>query len=170
MLTIKKTNIIISTLFLLISNTINAKDTETINFSIMGSVISKPQCEISDNKTIEINFGDSIGINKISSGEYEQKIPYKIKCDGESDELQLTIKISGNAVNFDPDNATIRTNEQENLGVKIYHDGKPFELDKSIPINSSNLPELYAVLIKNDDGELIEGEFNAYATIEAEYQ
>lgn len=170
MLAIKKFNLIILPLCLFISNTIMAKDTETIKFSIVGSVVSKPQCQISDSKTIEINFGDNIEINNISSGKYEREIPYDITCDGESDELQLTLKISGNAVSFDPDNATVRTNEQENLGIKIFHDGKPFELDKSIPINANNIPKLHAVLIKNDEGELIEGEFNANATIEAEYQ
>ncbi len=46
MLAIKKFNLIILPLCLFISNTIMAKDTETIKFSIVGSVVSKPQCQI----------------------------------------------------------------------------------------------------------------------------
>ncbi|HBE7741849.1 TPA: fimbrial protein [Escherichia coli] len=144
--------------------------TETVNVNISGVIISKPSCTISDSETIEVNFGSGIGVNKIDGGGYRQTIPYTVICDDNTDSLQLTLKYTGNAADFDTDNATIRSAEQSDLGVKIYQNGAPFELDKNINININSVPVLEALLVKRDEATLLEGEFNATATLYAEYQ
>lgn len=144
--------------------------TETVNVNISGVIISKPSCTISDSETIEVNFGSGIGVNKIDGGGYRQTIPYTVICDDNTDSLQLTLKYTGNAADFDTDNATVRSAEQSDLGVKIYQNGSPFELDKNINININSVPVLEALLVKRDEATLSEGEFNATATLHAEYQ
>lgn len=144
--------------------------TEIVNVKISGIIVSKPSCTISDSETIEVDFGSGIGVNKIDGGGYRQTIPYTITCDDNTDSLQLTLKYTGNAADFDTDNATVRTAEQSGLGVKIYQNGAPFELGKNININMSNVPVLEALLVKRDGSTLLEGEFNATATLHAEYQ
>jgi type 1 fimbria pilin len=144
--------------------------TETVNVNISGVIVSKPSCTISDSETIEINFGGGIGVNKIDGGNYRQSIPYTIACDDNTDSLQLRLKLTGNAAGFDMDNATVRTAEQSDLGVKIYQNGTPLELDKNIDININSIPTLEALLVKRDGATLSEGEFNATATLHAEYQ
>lgn len=144
--------------------------TETVNITVSGIIVSKPGCAISDSQTIEVNFGASIGINKIDGGSYRQSIPYTVTCEDNSDSLQLTLRLTGNAADFDADNATVRTTEQSDLGVKIYQNGKPFVLDESINININSIPTLDALLIKREGTSLSEGEFNAIATLRAEYQ
>nr|WP_241391826.1 fimbrial protein [Serratia proteamaculans] len=144
--------------------------TETVNVNISGVIVSKPSCTISNSKTIEVNFGSGIGVNKVDGGNYRQPIPYTITCGDSTNSLQLTLKLTGNAVDFDTDNATVRTAEQSDLGVKIYQNGNPLALDKDINININSIPTLEALLVKRDGATLSEGEFNATATLRAEYQ
>ncbi|HBT4620625.1 TPA: fimbrial protein [Klebsiella pneumoniae] len=146
------------------------KKTDSVHVSIRGVIVNKPSCTINDRETIEVNFGDNIGLNKINGDNFRQPIPYKIICDDHTDSLQLTLKYTGDVADFDADKATVRTFEQSNLGVKLYQNGMPFELGKSINININNIPTLEAVLVRRDGASLLEGEFNAIATLHAEYQ
>lgn len=145
-------------------------ETDSVNVTVQGEIVSKPLCYIDNNKTIEIDFGNNIGINKISTGNYREKVPFEIKCDGTSDDLQLTLKVSGKPASFDADNASVISAEQQALGVKIFQNGEPFKLETAVPINIDNIPEIVAVLVSDNDSELIEGEFNAVASLQAEYQ
>ncbi len=144
--------------------------TESVNINISGVIVNRPACTISDSATIEVNFGNSIGVNTIDGITNRKLIPYTIACDDNTDSLQLVLKITGTSVDFDADNATVRTSEQSDLGVKIYQNNKPFVLNTNVNINIDNMPKLEAVLVKRDGKSIVEGEFNAYATLHAEYQ
>lgn len=144
--------------------------TGTVNINVSGVVVTKPNCTINDSETIEVMFGSSIGINTIDGINNRKEIPYSITCDGNTDSLQLVLKITGMAVDFDSDNATITTSEKNDLGIKIFQDNKPFTLNANININADHIPTLEAVLIKRENAILTEGEFNAVATMHAEYQ
>ncbi|HGL4480008.1 TPA: fimbrial protein [Klebsiella oxytoca] len=93
-----------------------------------------------------------------------------MKCEESSLAWQLRLSVRGNPAGFDADNATVVTAEQANLGVKIFQNGQPFKLGEAININSVTLPTIEALLVQRDGVELVEGLFNATATLRAEYQ
>lgn len=144
--------------------------TESVNVNISGLIVNKPSCIINDTETIEVFFGSGIGVNSVDGVSNRKSIPYSITCDDNTDALQLVLKITGTAVDFDNDNATISTTEKSNLGVKLYQNNEPFALNTNLNINADNIPVLEAVLVKRNGEILTEGEFNAVATIRAEYQ
>jgi len=147
-----------------------ASDAENLEFG--GTLIEPPPCNLSAEGTIKVNFGDKVGVKKVASGVYRQPIPISLHCEQDSSHSawQLMISVSGNPASFDTDNATVVTSEREALGVKLYADGKPFELDSPVKVNGNTLPSLEAVLVQKEGETLNEGEFTAHATLRVAYE
>lgn len=132
-------------------------------------VLLMPICEVNNGQLTEIGFG-SVGVNKISDGIFRQPMPYFITCDNmRNASRSLKLGIYGNTVSFDSDNATLATQEQQDLGIKIYQDGKPMLLNTMVKVDADKLPALEAVIVQREGASLTSGKFKATATIKAEY-
>lgn len=144
---------------------------EAQNLVLRGTVNVPPPCTLDESGTVKVDFGSQLGIRKVASGIYREKVPLMLKCEESSLSWQLVLTVTGNAAGFDADRATVVTAEQADLGVKLYVGGEPFELDTPLKVNGNTLPEIEAVLVQNgDDAVLEEGTFTAQATLRAEYQ
>ncbi|MGG6186062.1 fimbrial protein [Pantoea allii] len=145
---------------------------DVANLEFRGSLIEPPPCNLNEEDTVKVNFGNKVGVKRVASGNYREPIPLTLLSES-SDNIsawQLTLSVSGNPASFDPDNATVVTSEREALGVKLYADGKPFELDSPVKVNGNTLPSLEAVLVQKEGETLNEGEFTAHATLRVAYE
>lgn len=148
-----------------------AKADDPQNLEFKGVLVTPPSCSISNDGTVVTDFGDKVGVRKVASGIYRQKIEGLMLDCGENDNAwQLTLTVTGNAAVFDADNATLATSEQADLGVKLLRDGQPFELGTEVKVNGTTLPLLEALLVQRPGSALEEGGFTAQATLRAEYQ
>lgn len=145
---------------------------DPLNLEFKGTLVEPPPCSLDDSGTILVEFGDHLAVNRVASGLYRRPVPITLACEHDDSGLawQLTLSVTGTPALFDADNAAVLTPEQSSLGVKLYIDNQPFELNKSVKINSTTPPSLEAVLIQADGTELAEGPFTAQATLRAAYQ
>ncbi len=147
---------------------IPAQAADEAEMRFRGTLRAPPPCTINDGGIMEINFGQRIGINKVDGVNYRQAVTYRLNCnlnDGLPWELTLTLK--GNATAFDK--AALQTDKTD-LGIRLYHDDEPFEIDSSLNIDPANPPRLEAVPVARPGSVLSEGAFTATATLQADYQ
>lgn len=141
------------------------------NLELKGTLITPPPCTLNGGNTIGVHFGDRIGINKVASGIYRQPVNAGLVCEPGTASWQLTLTWTGNPADFDTtDHATVVSEQQAVLGVKLYADGKPLALDEALAVGGTTMPALEAVLVQAPDSELDDGPFTARATLRAEYQ
>lgn len=141
------------------------------NMELKGTLITPPPCTLNGSNPIGVHFGDRVGIKKVASGIYRQPVEAGLACDPGSESWQLTLSWMGSPAEFDTtDRATVASEQQAALGVKLYADGKPLALDAALPVSATAMPALEAVLVQAPDAELEEGAFTARATLRAEYQ
>ncbi|MGX9743220.1 fimbrial protein [Pseudocitrobacter corydidari] len=138
------------------------------NLNFHGTLITPPVCTINNDKTIEVNFNQII-IDNIDGVNYLTDVPWELSCDSSvrSDLLAFSLTYLGTASNYTPD--AISTNIQ-GLGIVLQEDGQVFRPGSTITITESSLPVLKAVPIKKENTTLTEGEFEAFATLQVEYQ
>lgn len=134
--------------------------------NITATIVAPPPCVINNNNKIEIDFG-VVGINRIDGVNYRKKIEYQLSCDGVDEARQLVMKISGMAANFD---ARMLDTTTRDLAIKFEQESQQMDLNSAVRFNLGQPPSLYAVLVKNSVGTLIEGEFTSSATLEVSYQ
>lgn len=146
----------------------HAADPENLEFK--GTLVTPPPCSIDNDGTIMTDFGDKVGIRKVASGIYREPVNITLHCEENTLAWQLQLSVTGNAAGFDPDNASVVTPQQADLGVKLLLGGRPFELGKAVKVNAAALPKLEALLVQRTGVELQEGPFTAQATLRAEYQ
>ncbi|MDA5497809.1 fimbrial protein [Yersinia aleksiciae] len=140
-----------------------------VNMTFSGTLINPPPCTISGGSTIDVAFGENLGVNKINGTNYTQNVPYTVTCDTTptgSSELGLTI-ISGSVTTFDA--AAIQTDTQD-LGIRILKNGTAFTLNTRVPYDKNNPPVLQAVPVQAPGATLTEGAFSATATLLVDYQ
>lgn len=139
--------------------------------TVSGTVIKGIDCTINNNQPIYIDFG-LVGVKKVESGIYKKEIPLVIGCDFVKPGGNYTVlfSVSGDKADFDKDNATIISRENENLGIKIYFGGVPLPLNEDINFYGNSASALEAVLVKKEGSELVQGDFSATATLKAYYQ
>lgn len=138
------------------------------NLKFHGTLIAPPVCTINNNETIEVEFGDVL-INKIDGTRYAQDVPYEITCDStvRDSSMTMTLTLSGSATTFN--NAAVTTSVS-GLGIELQQNDKPFTLGSSVTINEQSIPTLKAVPVKASGAALTEGEFDATATLQVDYQ
>ncbi|WP_368925988.1 fimbrial protein [Serratia marcescens] len=140
---------------------------EQVEMRLRGTLRVPPPCKISDGGTLEVNFGDRIGIKKVDGVNYRQAIDYRIRCESPGAlpwEMQLTLK--GVATTFDL--AAVQTDNAD-LGIRIYRDAVPFTLNSSMKIDPASPPRIEAVPVAKPGVSLAEGKFAATAMLQVEY-
>lgn len=138
------------------------------NLKFHGTLISPPSCTISNGNTIEVEFGDVL-INKIDGTRYIKDVPYEITCDStlRDESMAMTLTLSGAATSFN--NAAITTTVP-GLGIELQQNDTPFVLGSTITVDEQSIPTLKAVPVKQSGVALVEGEFDATATLQVDYQ
>ncbi len=136
--------------------------------SLIGVLIEPPLCTIVDDKQfIDINFGPRVGITRVDGQRYKKIIPYKVTCEKDSNPWEMQLTLRGDITDYD--NAALQTN-MPNLGIRMLLNGKPFEVNKAVPVDPANLPVMEAVPVKSPGSTLTQGLFWAFVTLQAEYQ
>ncbi|CAI1543311.1 TPA: fimbrial protein [Serratia fonticola] len=137
------------------------------NLLFRGTLIEPPPCKINDGATVDVDFGERVGVNKVDGVNYLQALNYRISCEPGASGLDMTLTLRGQQTGYDT--AAVRTNLAD-LGIRVLQNGKPFTLNQPIGIDPKNPPRLEAVPVKNPGATLKEGAFVATATLQANYQ
>jgi len=155
--------IILLSLAVLFSHIANSAE----NMSFHGTLV-EPPCTISEGKTIEVAFGNSLGINKIDGNNYKEPVNYTVNCDAGYTAHNLAIIIDTTVpASFDK---SAVTTDKEGLGIRILIDGVPATFARRIEvINPSSPPKIEAVPVQDQSVTLTEGGFEATVTLRADY-
>lgn len=138
------------------------------DMAFRGTLIEPPPCTINDGNRIDVDFGERVGINKVNGVNYRQLMNYQITCDTSTPgNWALTLSLNGRVAGFD---AEALVTNKENLGIRIYQNDVPFTPNSRLDIDLANPPRLEAVPVKNVGSTLTEGAFEAWATLQADYQ
>lgn len=154
-------------LLFLVSGILSAADWETDNVRLRGTLIESPPCTINQGGQVDVDFGTRVGVKKVDGVNHKQVMNYQITCDPNSNASDMTLEIMGTPADFD---AAAVTSNVTDLAIQIQQNGVPFELNKTIPISQTSPPKLYAVPVKRAGAVLMEGPFEATATLRAVYQ
>ncbi|NMY86935.1 fimbrial protein [Pseudomonas sp. WS 5411] len=155
------------TLLLLVSGIESASGWESDNLRFRGTLIEPPPCTINSGGQVDVNFGNRVGVKKVDGVNYQQVMNYQITCDPSSNAWDMTLEIIGTPADYD---IAAVTSDVTDLAIQIKQNGVPFELNKPIPIRLTSPPFLSAVPVKRAGATLIEGPFEATATLRAVYQ
>jgi len=133
-----------------------------------GTLIVPPPCEINDGNRVDVDFGNRVGINKVDGDNYRQPINYQISCESGSNGVwAMTLSLGAAATGFDKE--ALSTSKTD-LGIRIYQNGKAFTPGSTLAIDQANPPRLEAVPVKKAGATLVEGAFEAWATLRADYR
>ncbi|ELY3087888.1 fimbrial protein [Klebsiella aerogenes] len=136
-----------------------------------GTLIEPPPCNISNDQTILVPFGDNVGINKIDGVNYRQPVEYSLNCDITSPQDGLSVELSTtNPTAYDT--SAVNT-DITGLGIRLLVEGVPAVFDTPMPVDlqgSQLPPHIEAVPVKAPDASLTEGPFNATVTLKVVYQ
>lgn len=151
----------------LVSAIVTASGMETDNLQLRGTLIEPPPCTINDGGQVDVNFGNRVGVKKVDGVNYQQVMNYQITCDPSANTWDMTLEVTGTPAGYD---TAAVTSDVADLAIQIKQNGVPFELNKPIPIRLTSPPVLSAVPVKRAGATLIEGPFEATATLRAVYQ
>ncbi|MBU4630958.1 fimbrial protein (plasmid) [Pseudomonas sp. BF61] len=136
------------------------------NMKLFGTLIEPPPCTVNDGGQVDVNFGNRVGVKKVDGVNYQQVMNYQITCDPTANAWDMTLEIIGTPADYD---TAAVTSDVTDLAIQIKQNGVPFELNKPIPIRLTNPPILSAVPVKRAGATLLEGPFEATATLRAVY-
>lgn len=134
-----------------------------------GTLVAPP-CKISHGGTIEVPFGDDLGIGKIDGVNYLRKVDYTIDCDTGYTQRQLAIVVESThqAAGTWPD-GTIDTT-LPGLGIQIKVEGVPVVFGTRIAVSDTASPPLIqAVPVKDSATLLNSGAFESTMTLRVDY-
>ncbi|MFQ6249416.1 fimbrial protein [Yersinia enterocolitica] len=151
------------TTVILASRTVSA----ATNLTFGGSLIEPPSCEVNSGELIDVDFGRRLGIKKVDGIHYLQKVDYSIKCEPRAKNWAMELMLSGEPTLYDM--AAIQTDNPD-LGIKFLINGEAFTIGKPVSVNPADLPILEVVPVKTPGSTLMEGAFEATATLQAVYQ
>ena len=154
-------------LLLLVSATLSVPGMAADNMKFSGTLIEPPPCTINNDGQVDVDFGRRVGVKKVDGVNYLQVMNYRIKCDPSVSARDMTLEIIGTPADYDA--AAVSSNVTD-LAIQIKQNGVPFELNKPIPISLTTPPILSAVPVKRIGATLVEGPFEATATLRAVYQ
>ena len=152
---------------LLVGSTLSAPGMAATTLRLFGTLIEPPLCTINSGGQIDVDFGPRVGVKKVNGVNYLQVMNYQITCDSSTTAQDMTLEIIGIPANYD---AAAVTSNVTDLAIQIKQNGEPFELNKPIPIKLASPPILSAVPVKRVGATLIEGPFEATATLRVVYQ
>ncbi|MCK6964553.1 fimbrial protein [Enterobacter bugandensis] len=129
-------------------------------------VLKRKPCHISNDQIINISFG-KIGVHKVDGHNYKQVIGYSLICDDPDPSAQVTMTLQGIPTSY---NASAIKTSINGLGILILKDGTSMKFGDKTPIKMSSPPLLEAVPVRQPNTALAAGDFQATATLLAEYQ
>ncbi len=138
------------------------------NVTFHGYLVQPPNCTISDGETIELTFQD-VNIDDINGSNYEQIVPYRITCDTPVRDPLLEMTLSWSGTQSDFDDAAVST-DIAGLGIRLKQAGQSFKLNTPLVVDKTALPALTAVPVKKSGVDLPEANFEAWATLQVDYQ
>lgn len=146
------------------------------NLKFTGTLVVPPICTVGADKNgsqIQVEFPGRMPISKIDGVNFMKSFDYFIECTAGTPGLELDLTLSGVSGTGYDGGGVIKTNLGD-LGIKVYYDigggKKEFTLDTALPVDPANKPILWAVPVNKIGGTLIEGNFEAIATLKAEYK
>ena len=154
-------------LLLLAISALSAPGMAADNMKFSGTLIEPPPCTINNDGQVDVDFGNRVGVKKVDGVNYLQVMNYQIKCDPSVSARDMTLEMIGTPADYDA--AAVSSNVTD-LAIQIQQGRVPFELNKPIPINLTTPPILSAVPVKRIGATLVEGPFEATATLRAVYQ
>lgn len=137
------------------------------NMQFHGTLVAPP-CTISNGQTIEVAFGNDLGINKIDGTNYKQPVKYAVNCAAGYSANNLAIVVdTSTPTAFD--GSAVKTNK-DGLGIHILVDGAAVSFAKLVPVNNPTAPPVIEAVPVQDQGvTLTEGAFEATMTLRADY-
>lgn len=137
------------------------------NMSFHGTLVAPP-CTISNGQTIEVPFGNDLGVNKIDGNNYLQPVNYQLTCDASYTANGLAIVIETTSpTTFDI--SAVKT-DKTGLGIRILVDSQPVTFGKRIAVNNvASPPRIQAVPVQDPAVTLTAGAFDATLTLRADY-
>lgn len=169
---IKKVTLFIATVCSLSLGLISmARATQTgdsLVYQFEGYFSLSTPCKINNDQVMNIPFG-SVGVNKVDGANYLQTIPYNVDCQGSTDSSPVKLTVTGTVTSYDA--AAIPTSA-EGLGIQIRANGQPMNINQALETTMGALQTLtlQAVPVKDPAKQLTAQEFNAVATLKADYQ
>ncbi|WP_436799812.1 fimbrial protein [Scandinavium sp. UTDF21-P1B] len=137
------------------------------DMSFHGTLIAPPPCVINEGGQVDVDFTERVGISKVDGVNYRVPVNYQITCEDGGSGLALSLSLSGTAAAFD---SQALQSDQPGLGIRIYQDEKAFTPNSTLNIDLATPPRLEAVPVKRAGVTLKEGAFEAWATLQANYQ
>ncbi|EOK9944527.1 fimbrial protein [Escherichia coli] len=138
------------------------------NVSFHGYLVQPPNCSISNGQNIELTFRD-VNIDDINGSNYEQVVPYTITCDTAVRDPQMEMTLTWSGTQSDFDDSAVAT-DLNGLGIHLKQTGSDFKLHTPLVVNETSLPVLTAVPVKKSGVDLPESDFEAWATLQVDYQ
>lgn len=138
------------------------------NVSFHGYLVQLPNCSISNGQNIELTFRD-VNIDDINGSNYEQVVPYTITCDTAVRDPQMEMTLTWSGTQSDFDDSAVAT-DLNGLGIHLKQAGSDFKLHTPLVVNETSLPVLTAVPVKKSGVDLPESDFEAWATLQVDYQ
>lgn len=137
------------------------------NMSFHGTLVAPP-CTISSGNTIEVAFGNDLGINKIDGANYKQPVNYTVDCEAGYAANNLAIVVETGAPTAFDSSAIVTT--KTGLGIRILIDGQPVTFSGRVAVtNPASPPKIEAVPVQDQGVTLTEGAFDATMTLRADY-
>ncbi|MFL1390836.1 fimbrial protein [Pseudomonas tritici] len=136
------------------------------NLTFSGTLNEPPPCTIDAGSTIEVDFGD-IGIKLIDGVRYRKGVGYTISCGATTMPWLLKLSVNGTATTFDA--SAVQSSVPE-LGIRLFQNNVPFQLNTPLDITLSSPPVLEVVPVQRPGAVLAPARFTAVATLLAEYQ
>lgn len=139
----------------------------TDNISFHGTLVAPP-CTISNGQTIEVTFGNNLGINKIDGNSYKQPVKYTVDCESGYSVNNLAIVVdSSHPTAFD--GAAVST-DKTGLGIRILVNGVAATFAQRVAVaDPISPPVIEAVPVKDPAVTLTAGAFEATVTLRADY-
>lgn len=162
----KLVGIILAAILLTIVITADAADTSArLNVTV---TVVKGACIINNNQIIDVDFGNNVLTTDVAAGLARKQIEYTLDCADSEPGKTLLLSVSGTGADFDSD--YLKTSIP-GLGVKIEANGLLLPLNNRLAlVSSAAKPDLSAILVQDEGIRLPAGEFNAIATMTADYQ
>ncbi|WP_058912150.1 fimbrial protein [Entomohabitans teleogrylli] len=136
----------------------------TVNFS--GILIEAPPCVVNEDKVITVNFGDEVMTTRVDGTQYRKPITFDLDCSMAASSNQK-VRISGTVASFD---GTALAGGKTGLGIALYNGNNRLNVGDWVNFTNPNVPQLYAVPIKQSGATLSGGPFRVMASLVVEYQ
>lgn len=137
----------------------------TVDVTVKGVVIAKPKCTINSGQDIKVSFGD-LNISDINGVNYgKRQIPYNVICSSNTSGANglMKVKLQGVSANFGDG---LLSTDISGLAIKILDgNSQQIMINEWLNFTYPDVPELYAVTIKNSQEILHGGDFSSSASL-----